>query len=210
MENVTKVSIAEVSKSCANLDYSNSHPWIVWAVYLNTCSRESPLKEPYGLVIPCGTFATREEAQMRIVEVVAVGASYVTISKSGMPMELSVCPRRGSVMVDTASSKTYEDLASSIAEGTKQKEKQLRASLAEVDKRKDSASIASLVQMIHMVSANSHANARIVSNINKLIAEKPEFVAQWETSARTTLIEMGEPETLQRLLETAKSIEALW
>ena len=207
-----------VVEKISRLDHNAHGKYSAFAVFLNRelaevqrekSDTDEKIKEPlYGIVIPCGSFSTKAEAEERTAYLSAVsGAPVVVTCETGEPIPLSFRPCSNSVIYQRDPDRSICDLQKSISE-RRQKVNEVNQRLQQEKKERisDVNSVHSYIQKIYLCAQQHQTITQYQQSIdetkklyNASMADLEEFerknpsiAATWSEVAKSRLRERNE------------------
>lgn len=213
-----ETDVRTVVEKIGRLDHRAHGEYSAFAIFLNrelaeiqreNSDSDENLKEPlYGIVIPCGSFSTKAEAEERTAYLSAVsGAPVVVTCETGEPIPLSFRPCSNSVIYQRDPDKSICDLQKSISE-QREKVNAVKQRIQQEKKERilDVNSVHTYIQNIYLCAQQCQMITQYQQSIDEIknlynaslkeIEEferkNPSIAATWSEVAKSRLKERNE------------------
>ncbi len=215
----------EVRKSITsirNVDVRGGDGWSVLAYCLNgELCEPSRINRLYGLVVPCGSYKSENEAQSACDRIAAVsGMQCVVVCRERRPFPLKLVPNDESIVYHRNENDNVNEMQLSIErERSRREQVQMRAE-EERKERNDPNTMSYLINSIyHLTSADEELKElemqrlrlhekkeKALKEVEANISLHPEHAKEWKTEALRRLQERGEMNVYHKMVSSWDSM----
>ena len=201
-----------------SVNKKNDSMWSVIVYYVNSdmIDKEKP-NQPHGLVIPCGQYNTREEAEkLRDNISLKTGVTFACVCKNNEAMRIGVYDPKNTILYRRSDTDSIEQIEESIYKAKEDKARVDEQLKQEVIERSDKETLSYMISKLHLVSNAKRVEEetrkqieqskiifeRNLELVKKYFTDHPDRIKTWKQQARPRFVDRLEVTLYDSLCST--------